>query len=165
MKKTTLYITPPGAVNKKDLLFEEMVSLCPDSNDYSGVLYLGPNSHVIAAAKNRFFSYIRKHGERSAYIPFRSMTIKQLALGLHEAYGEGSVISDRVRVLIFCGLLRDKNIGYAKLLAGLFKRTRHYAPDRSLPELREEIRGLIFEERARDRAVRAWNCLRCMKMN
>ena len=155
MKKTKLYISRPGAENKKDVLFEEIQSLCPDSNDYSRVLYLGPNSYVISSVRGRFFSYLKNSGNTTAYVPFRTKTIKQLAVDLHSRYGEGRLISDRIRGLMFCEILKDRNIGYAKLLSGMYKRVRHYVTDRGLLELKDEIGKLIFEEKARDRAVRA----------
>ena len=57
MQTGTLLIAPPGAKNKKEALFAEIVSAHPD-NDFSQVLYLAPNTSVIAEARSRFFSYV-----------------------------------------------------------------------------------------------------------
>jgi ATP-dependent helicase/DNAse subunit B len=154
MEKGTLFIAPPGARNKREVVFKEIVSRYPENN-YSSVLYLTPNSFVISEVRARFFSYIKKHNNRSTYIPFQLLTIKQLATELYETSGECDIISDRVRTLILCELLKDRNIGYARQLAELFRKFRHYILDKELPQLKEEICQIIFEEKARDRAVKA----------
>lgn len=158
MKKTTVYIASPGARNKKEAVFQEIIALCP-GNDYSGVIYLGPNGSVLSAAGRLFFSYLKKSGKGSAYIPFRAMTIKRLAQDLHEAYGEGEAVSDRVRTLMLCEILKDRSMGYACLLSDLLKKTRHYLPDRDFSRIKDDIEGLIFEEKARHRAVSAMEVL------
>ncbi|RJQ21065.1 MAG: PD-(D/E)XK nuclease family protein [Nitrospiraceae bacterium] len=166
MKHTTLLIAPLGAKNKKEAIFNEIVSLCP-GNDFSRVLYLAPNTTVLTEAKARFFSCLKKERGKSAYIPFQTFTIKQLARHLHETnpplnsklQTPNSVISDRMRTLTLCGMLKEKNIGYASLLSDLFRKIRHYTPDKDLPRLTDEIRQLIFEDKTKDRAVRAMELL------
>jgi ATP-dependent helicase/DNAse subunit B len=173
MKQTTLFIAPLGARNKKEAIFEEIVSLYPENN-FSSVLYLAPNSSVLTEAKRQFFSYLKKVGRKSVHIPFQAFTIKQLAARIYEITppspplslrgGQGelpssererSVISEHMRTLILCGILKDKNIGYASILSDLFRKIRHYICDKDLSLLADEIRQLIFEEKTRDRAVRA----------
>jgi ATP-dependent helicase/DNAse subunit B len=154
----TLLIAPPGAGNRKETLFEKIVSLSPDSN-YSSVLYLVPNSFVLKSSKSQFFYYLKKSARKSAYIPFRVMTIKQLAAELHEVNAQSNVISERVRALILCDILRENNLGYASTLSSLLQKIRHYVPDKSISELKEEVSVLIFEEKAADRAVKALEVL------
>jgi ATP-dependent helicase/DNAse subunit B len=154
----TLFIAPPGAGNRKETLFEKIVSLSPDS-DYSSVLFLVPNSFVLKSAKSQFYSYLKKSAGRSAYVPFRAMTIKQLAADLYEDCGQHRVISERVRTLILCEILRENNLGYASTLSSLLQKIRHYVPDKSISELKKEVSVLIFEEKAADRAVKALEVL------
>ncbi len=154
MKNSTLFIAPLGARNRKETLFREIVSLHPD-NDFSKFLYLAPNNAVLADARNRFFSYMVQNLRKSAYIPFQALTIRQLAEGLYEGSGKGSVITDRTMVLILCEILKEKNIGYATVLADLSKKIRHYLPDRELPQVKEDTGKLIVEQRAAERAVKA----------
>ncbi len=159
MKKATLFIAPLGAKNKKDVLFKEIVSRYSHTNDYSDVLYIGPNRSVLSAAGNLFFNYLQKTRSKSAYIPFQSLTIKQLASNLHEAYGESTAISDSVRTLMIAEILNERNIGYARLLSSLYRKIRNHLPDKSLSGLKNEIRRLIFEEVAGKRAVKAIEAL------
>ena len=176
MKQTTLFIAPLGTRNKREAIFKEIVSLYPENN-FSSVLYLAPNNSVLTEAKRQFFSYLKKAGRKSVYIPFQASTIKQLAVNLydsltppilpldkgknkeglsHPPVGKGgNVISERMRTLILCGILKDKNVGYASLLSDLFRKIRHYIPEKDLSRLTDEIRQLIFEEKTRHRAVKA----------
>ena len=154
MKKTTLFVAPPGARNKKEPIFKEIISLCPEG-DYSSVLYLSPNRFVLGEAEKDFFSYIKKKLKRSAYIPFQSFTIKEFASNLHEMFGNETRISDLTRSLILCEMLGGKKIGYADLLSGLLYKIRHYIPGKDLAETKEEIREQFFEEKAAERAVQA----------
>ncbi len=87
-----------------------------------------------------------------AYIPFQAYTLTQLARDLHEKYGTQESISDPVRTLILCDILKDRNIGYARILSALLKKIRHYMPHKDLAQVREEIGHLIFEEKAAQRA-------------
>ena len=158
MQKGTLFIAPLGARNKKDVLFNEIVSLYPD-NDFSRVLYLAPNKIVLAEARSLFFSFLGKHRNKSAYIPFQSVTIRQLAESLHMDCGKGNVITDSIRVLILCEILKERNIGYASVLADLSKKIGHYLPDRDLARVKDDIGKLIAEEKASARAVSALEIL------
>ncbi len=154
MKNSTLFIAPLGARNRKETLFREIISLHPD-NDFSRVLYLAPNNAVLSDARSRFFSYMVQNLRKSAYVPFQALTIRQLAESLYEGIGKGNVITDRTSVLILCEILKEKNIGYATVLADLSKKIRHYLPDRELSEVKEDTGKLIVEERAAERAVKA----------
>jgi ATP-dependent helicase/DNAse subunit B len=150
----TLFIAPPGAGNRKETLFEKIVSLSPDS-DYSSVLYLVPNYFMLKSAKSQFYYYLKKSNGRPAYVPFRALTIKQLAADMHEDTGQYSVISERLRTLILSEIIRENNLGYASTLSSLLQKIRHYVPDKSISELKKEVSILIFEEKAADRAVKA----------
>lgn len=154
LPKTTLFIAPPGKGNKKEALFDELAARVP-GNDYSQVLYLSPDNFLLSEARDLFFSWRREKGRGPAYIPFRSMTVRQFAAGLHSEYGAGTPISGRIRTLIICELLKEKGTGYAALLSDLFRKCRNYLPDRGLAEIKEDIGKLIAEEKARERAVGA----------
>jgi ATP-dependent helicase/DNAse subunit B len=158
MQKGTLFIAPLGARNKKDVLFNEIVSLYPD-NDFSRVLYLVPNKIVLAEARSRFFSFLGKQRNRSAYVPFHSLTIRHLAESLHTDCSSGNVITDSIRVLILCEILKERNVGYATVLADLSKKIGHYLPERDLVQVKEDIGKLIAEEKASARAVKALEIL------
>ncbi len=158
MGKTTLFTAHPGARNRKEAVFREIVTLYPD-NDYSRVLYLGPNNFVLAAARSRFFNYFKMSRKKSAYIPFQCLTIKQLAASLHDAYGTAGTISDRMKTLILSEKSGERSIGYARLLSGLLEKIGHYIPDKNPALLKEDVKHLIFEEKAAGRAVRALEIL------
>jgi CRISPR/Cas system-associated exonuclease Cas4 (RecB family) len=155
VKQGILFIAPVGARNKRESLFKEIVSVHPDKN-FSSVLFLGPNNFVLSEIRRQFFSYLKKHCNTSAYVPFQFLTIKQAASMLHESLPRGrTVISEHIRTLVLCEILKDSGIGYAGLLSDLFRKTGHYILDRSLSQIKEEVQALIFEEKPRDRAVRA----------
>ncbi|MBI4681684.1 MAG: PD-(D/E)XK nuclease family protein [Nitrospirae bacterium] len=159
MKQGILFTAPIGARNKRETLFKEIVSTHPDNN-FSSVLFLGPNNFVLSETKRQFFSYLKKQHNTSAYIPFQSLTIKQVAsilheVSLHAGQEGGDVISEHIRPLVLCEILEANNIGYARILSDLFRKTGHYILNKSLIQIKEEISALIFEEKARDRAVRA----------
>ncbi|MBI4850039.1 MAG: PD-(D/E)XK nuclease family protein [Nitrospirae bacterium] len=162
MKEGTLFISPLGARNKKERVFKEIVSLCPD-NDFSSVLYLAPNTYVASEAKRHFFSYQKNVRKSSAYVPFQALTIKQLAVNLHEnitppdlPLDKGrNAISARIRTLVLCEILKEKSIGYAQLLSELFQKIRQYIPDKNISQIKEDIKKLIFEEKTKERAVQA----------
>ncbi len=158
MKKRVLYTAPLGARNRRDVLFSEIVSHHP-GNDYSSVLYLVPNTVAASAARSRFYSYLQHHCHKSAFIPFQFLTVKQFSGRLYEAFGSESIISDRMRALLISVILKDNNIGFAATLADLYRKVRHYIPERTIGQVKEEIKNLIFEERALSRAVRALETL------
>ncbi len=158
MNKGVLFIAPPGAGKKRDRLFKEIVS-SHSGNDYSSVLYLAPNSFVTSAARTDFFTYVQTHHKQNAFIPFQVQTIRQLAESLHEIQGEQRTITDRLRVLILCEILKENSIGYATILADLYKKIRHYLPGLTLEQVKGKIVSLIFEEKAADRAAKAIDVL------
>lgn len=154
MKKGTVFTAPPGAGNKKGPLFEAVISSY-ENNDFSRVLYIAPNSFVLSAARDSFFSFFQRHRKKQAFIPVRFMTIKQLAGGLYEDHGGNRIVSDRMRILILCEFMKDRNIGFAVILADLLKKIRHYLPDTELRDFKDKIGRLICEEKAASRAVKA----------
>jgi CRISPR/Cas system-associated exonuclease Cas4 (RecB family) len=158
VSKGSVFLAPAGARDKKGPIFREIVSLYPEG-DFSSVLYLSPNSFVLREAERDFFSYLMKNPKRTAYIPFRSFTLKQLAIKLHEACDKRGIVSDCVRPLLISEMLGGKNIGYADLLSGLLKKFRHYIPDKDLSQTRGEIGMQIFEEKAAERAREAISAL------
>ena len=158
MKLSELIIAPPGTRNRQDPVFEKIIDLCP-GNDYSSVLYLGPDAPFLTHAKRLFYNYLAKSGDRKAYIPFRAVTLKQLSYNLYETHGEDEIISDEIRTLLLLQLLEEKNLGYARLLSGLLNKIRHHILDRDLKEVKAEINRLIFEDKARDRALKAIDIL------
>lgn len=159
MKQGTLFIAPIGARNKRESLFREILSVHPDNN-FSSVLFLGPNNFVLSETGRQFFTYLKKQHGTSAYIPFQSLTIKQVASLLSDSSPERgqegeNAISEHIRPLLLCEILKDGNIGYARILSDLFRKTGHYILGKPLSQIREEIGSLIFEEKSRERAVRA----------
>jgi len=158
MKKGTVFIAPPGARDKKANIFNKIVDTCP-TGDYSGILYITPNAFSQAEAKKGFFSYLKTLHKKTAYIPFQSFPLKQLYINLYAAYGRKKIISAGIRPLLLCEILKEKNIGYAVLLSELFYKIRHYITDKDLPQIKEEIKELIFEEKAMARAVNAMEIL------
>jgi len=158
MKVSEIFIAPPGTRNRQASVFAKILALCP-GNDYSSVLYLGPDAPFLAHAKRLFYNYHAKSGDRKAYIPFRAVTIKQLSYDLHETHGADEIISDEIRTLLLLQLLEEKNLGYARLLSGLLNKIRHHILDRDLKEVKAEINRLIFEDKARDRALNAMDTL------
>ena len=157
-RKTTLFIASPGTGNKKEALFDEILSLY-NGNDYSPVLYLSPDNFLLSEARDLFFSYRGEKGEGPAYIPFRSTTVRQFAADLYGEYGGKTPVSGRIRTLILCELLREKGTGYAALLSDLFRKCRNYLPDMDLSGIKEKIGKLIAEEKARERALQALGTL------
>ncbi len=158
MSRSEIIIAPPGTRNRKNSVFARILDLCP-GNDYSSVLYLGPDAPFLANAKRLFYNYLAKSGDRKAYIPFQAVTIKQLSYDLYETNGPDEIISDEIRTLLLLQLLVEKNLGYARLLAGLLNKFRHHILDRNLKEVKAEIDSLIFEDKARDRALSAMDIL------
>ncbi|MBI4680485.1 MAG: hypothetical protein HY753_04585, partial [Nitrospirae bacterium] len=158
MKKGTVFIAPPGARDKKANIFSEIVSSCPQG-DYSGVLYITPNTFSQAEAKKRFFSYLKTEHKKTAYIPFQSFPLKQLYINLYATYGSKKIISAGIRPLLLCEILKEKNIGYAVLLSELLYKIRHYITDKDLLQVKEDLKELIFEEKAMARAVNAMEIL------
>lgn len=154
MNRRILYITSPGARGRKEPLFDEIISLCPE-NDYSSILYLCPNQFILKEAKRDFFSFLKKNNRSLAFIPFRVFTLKGLALSLQESSGKGRVISEDMRVLILCEILKDRSTGYAALLSELLRKIRNYLPDKELSRFREDVKELIFEEKTFQRLENA----------
>lgn len=158
MKKGIVFIAPLGARNKKAAVFDEIISLCPD-NDYSQVLYITPSAFSASETKQQFFRYLKSTCGKSSYIPFRSFTLSSLCKDIYETYGKQNIISDRIEPLIFCELLGEKNIGYAKYLSDLLRMIRHYISGKELSQIKEDIKALIFEEKTMKRAVNAMGLL------
>jgi ATP-dependent helicase/nuclease subunit B len=144
MSIKTLFTAPPGTRGKRKHIFNELASLCPE-NDFSSVLYICPNSFIIGEAERDFHDFLKS----PAYIPFRTATLRHLATGLCRAEG---TVSDRIRPLILCDILNQKNAGYARLLSDLYKKLKHHLPDKDLAQAKDEITSLIFEEKAAGRA-------------
>jgi len=118
MSSSTLFIAPPGARGRTETIFREIVSRAPDTN-FSDVLYLGPNAPYLTEVKRRFFSYVKRELRKTAYIPFESHTIKQLAISLYQTAGDSEMVSDEIRTLILLKIIGENNLGYATLLSEL----------------------------------------------
>ncbi len=150
--KGTVFVAPSGAKRRKDPVFKEIISQCPENN-YSSVIYIGPNNYVISAARNEFHIFQNRTTGKSAYSPFRGITLNTLALDLHEKFGDKNVISDHVRTLVLCEILKDKSLGHARILSDFARKIRHYMPGRDISGLQTDIRNMIFEEKTAERAV------------
>jgi ATP-dependent helicase/DNAse subunit B len=159
MNSRALLIAPPGSRQKREPVFERIITVCP-GNDYSPVVYLGPDVPFLSYVKRLFFRHRAKADKGGAYIPFQAVTIKQLSRDLYDEVGKKEIIPDEIRTLLLLQLLEDGNLGYARLLSGLLSKIRHYAPDRDLDRIRAETGRLIFEEKARERALSAFDTLR-----
>lgn len=158
MSASILFITPPGARNKSGIIFREIISRSP-GNNFSGVLYLGPNAPYLTSVKRQFFSYLKKERGKTACIPFELWTIRQLALHLYQSAGRSNIISDEMRTLILMKITGEKNIGYATLLSELYSKIKHHIVDKSIAGVKQEIDRLIFEDKARERALESMNNL------
>ncbi len=154
MSSSELIIAPPGTRNRQNAVFEKILALCP-GNDYSSVFYLGPDAPFLVHVKRMFYNCLAQSDSRKAYIPFQAVTIRQLSSDLYETYGTDTVISDEIRTLLLLQLLEDNNLGYARLLSGLLNKIRHHILDKNLMAVKAEIQRLIFEDKARDRAISA----------
>jgi len=151
---TTLLISQPGARNKREALFREIVSLCP-GKDFSSLHYICPNSFVIHEAELAFHQFV----QRPAYIPFQSMTLRSLAQRLYTQTFMHDPVSERLRPLVLCEILGQGGIGYARIISDLYKKLKHYMPDKDLFKVKQEIASLVFEERTARRASDAVDSL------
>ncbi len=121
---------------------------------------MGPNASFLADTKRLFDSCLWHSTRKTAYIPFQTNTIKQLASSLYESYGTREVISDEIRTLMLLQLLEEQNIGYARLLSGLHNKIKHYILDSSLTAIMNKLDQLIVEDKAKDRAIHALKILK-----
>jgi len=150
LKHATLFIAQPGARKRRDNIFREIISLCR-GNDFSSVYYICPNSFIISEAERDFHNFLK----RSAYIPFQTSTLKQLAERIFMEKSGVRIISERIRPLIIAEILSEKNAGYTRLLSDLLRKLKHYMPGKELSEIRAQTVSLIFEEKAATRAADA----------
>lgn len=147
MNNKTIFIAPPGARRKREHIFNELISLCPE-NDFSSVQYICPNSFIISEAERDFFDFIKK----TVYIPFQAMMLKPLGERLYSESFNESPVSEITRPLILCEILKEKNTGYARLLSDLYKKIKQYIPGKDLSQIKDETISLIFEDKAAKRA-------------
>ncbi len=145
MSRKKLFIAPLGSRKKREHIFREILSICPE-NDFSSVLYICPNNFAINEAELDFHKYLKQ----PAYLPFESATLRHIAAKFQPDIK--STVSDRMRAIILCQLLGEKNAGFSKLLSDLYKKLKHYAPDKGLALLKDEIVSRIFEEKSAERA-------------
>jgi hypothetical protein len=158
MSSSTLFIAPHGSRNRTEAIFREIVSRSPDNN-FSGLLYLGPNAPYLTSVRRQFFSYVKRELRKTAYVPFESRTIKQLALDLYQSSGQSEMVSDEIRTLILLKIIGEKNLGYATLLSELYSKIKHHIVDTPLADVKKDIGRLIFEEKARARALESMDIL------
>ena len=158
MPSHKLYIAPPGRSITHEKVFSAIFDVYP-GNDFSSLLFIGPDASYLAHFKRVFHTHLLKSGRGKAYIPFQALTVKQIAWELYELHGSSEIISDEIRTLMLFQLLSDKNIGYARLLSGLLNKIRHYILNKDLHAIRKEVTDLIFEDKARDRALEALDVL------
>ncbi len=154
MNERIIYITSPNVMDKKSLLFNKILSLYPDS-DYSSIMYIGPNAFILTEAKRQFFSFLKKSNKKLAYIPFRSFTLKDLAASIDESFGKGGIIPEHIRILMLCEILKERDIGHAVILSKLLQKVRHYLPEKTLSQFKDEVKHLIFEEKVLQRVEKA----------
>ena len=166
MQRGIVFIAPLGTRNKKANIFDEIVSLCPES-DYSSVLYITPSAFSQRETRRQFFSYLKNVHKKNVYIPFEAFTLTNLCTDLYETFNPPSppfnkggmggfeIIAGRIEPLILCEILGEKNIGYSSLLSDLLRKIRHYILDKELSQMKDKIKSLIFEEKTMKRAARA----------
>lgn len=159
MGKGTVFISPLSAKEKRRVIFEEIVSICPDSN-YSSVLYITPASFSLNEAKRQFFSYLKARHKKNVYVPFQSFTLKDLCIHLYTTNlsnetEQKRIISDRIEPFILCKIMGEDNIGYAYCLSDLLSKLRHYILNKDLSHIKEHLKLLISEEKVLRRAVKA----------
>ncbi len=154
MEKQTVFIAPPGATGKRADIFQEITAHCPD-NDFSSVLYIAPTSFNRKEAGRQFFGYMLTDRRKNVYVPFDSLTIKDFCSSLYEKYGMENIISARIEPLVICEILGEKNIGYARLLSDLLRTIVHHILDKDIPEIKEDVKLQIFEEKTVKQAVKA----------
>ena len=154
MKKGIVFIAALGARNKRESLFNEIISECTDG-DYSKVLYINPSAFSQKEARRQFFYHLKTAHKKNTYIPFRPFTIKGLCTDLYITHGKENIVSDRIEPLILSEATGEKNIGYANLLSGLLGKIRHYILDEELALIKEKIKSQIFEEKTVKQAVKA----------
>lgn len=147
MSNKTLFIASQGARKKREHIFKEIISLCPENN-FSSVLYICPNSFIITEAERDFHDYLK----RPAYIPFQAAALKQFAERISHEKSGGSIISERIRPLLISEIISEKNVGYIRLLSDLYRKLKHYMPGKELSEIKDQTVSLIFEEKAAKRA-------------
>jgi len=158
VKKTIVFIASLGAREKKAHIFEEITSSCP-GNDYSSVLYLTPTAFGEAEARRQFFYYLKGRHRKTTYIPFHSISLRELCINLYEHYGEKAIIPEGIEPLLLCEIMGEKNLGYAVLLAQLLSKLRNYILNVDIPQIKEEIKKLIFEEKTMKRALKSLETL------
>ncbi len=146
----TLFAAPSGARRKREHIFKELATLCPE-NDFSSVLYICPNSFIVSEAERDFHNYLK----RPAYIPFQAAPLKRFAERIFMENSKGNIIPEHIRPLIIGEILSEKNAGYTRLLSDLLRKLRHYMPGRGLADIKERTVSLIFEEKAATRAADA----------
>lgn len=143
MYERVIYITPHSTVEARDLIFDRIISASA-WNDYSSILYLCPNQFAVKETLRDFLSFLKRMEKPTAFIPFRASTLYRLALSIHKE----RAITEDMRILILCDMLRDRNTGYPAQLSWLLKKIRHHIPNIEPSEFRERVKGLIFEEKA-----------------
>ncbi|MBI5025514.1 MAG: PD-(D/E)XK nuclease family protein [Nitrospirae bacterium] len=168
MKKGTIFITPLDHRNKRNALFREIISICPEG-DYSRLMYIAPTASALEEVRKQFFKFQQARSKsvrvgttvattldsENIYIPFRTMTIQYLCHNLQELYGEEETISNALRPLILSEILDDRDLSYSRLLSELMGNIRHYLPGTELYMIKRAVGEQIFEEKTLLRAVRA----------
>jgi ATP-dependent helicase/DNAse subunit B len=158
MNKGTVFIASLGARQKRTVLFDKIISHCPES-DYSSVLYITPAAFSLRESRLQFFSFLKNKKGHNAYIPFQSFTLKNFCSNLYEIHGNRDIVSDRIEPLLLYEILEEKNIGYARLLSDLLSKIRNFTLNENLSVIRMKIEGEIFEERTRKQALMAIDAL------
>ena len=153
MKKGTIFITPLDHRNRRNALFREIISICPEG-DYSRLMYITPTVSALEEGRKQFFKFQQARSKNS-YIPFRTMTIQHLCHSLEELYGGKETISNALKPIILSEILDDRDLGYSRLLSELMGNIRHYLPGTGLHRIKQTVGELIFEEKTLLRAVRA----------
>jgi len=134
-KKGLLTISPFGKQELTKILLNKAIKRIP-GRDFSKVLYIGPTAPKVKIAR-KIFSSIAPH---DAYITPEFSTIKQFAQSLYERFGEREYLPEYLKPIIISEIKENIGLGYAQHLSRFIKNVRHYLPDFTCGELKEELK-------------------------
>jgi RecB family exonuclease len=144
-----------GARDRRRSLFDKITRL-RTARDFSSLTFLVPNNFAASLIKREFYHHIRSSLKIRAFIPFKTITIQQLAMEINRLYLQRQTLSDRSVALILDSLIENGGLGLAAHLSDLNKKLRHFLPDRDLDEVMKEACGAIFDEKTAARVEQAF---------
>lgn len=134
-KKGLLMVSPFGKQGLTKTILNKAIKRIPD-RDFSKVFYIGPTAQKVEMAR-RIFSSIAPH---DAYITPEFFTIKQFAQNLYERFGEREYLPEYLKPIIISEIKENIGLGYAQHVVKFIKDIRHYLPDFTCGELKEQFK-------------------------